>query len=152
MKNTFILFVRNFIVQIMKMEHIKLSEEVEAYKKCLADMNEMGMMTIKSKSKMIWRNCNFIFYVVETALSQFYTLFIPLLIVNEHLELHEDLKAKYIEGAREQKELYNKVLELRGKHVPDCEFFITETKMNLNNLEWFTNYSTYRKHKGLLSV
>lgn len=36
-------------------------------------------------------------------------------IVNEQLELHEDLKSKYIAGAKEQKELYNKVLELRGK-------------------------------------
>lgn len=35
--------------------------------------------------------------------------------VNEHWESHEDLKSKYIEGAKERKELYNKVLELRGK-------------------------------------
>lgn len=34
--------------------------------------------------------------------------------MNEQLELHEDLKSKYIEGAKVQKELYNKVLELRG--------------------------------------
>ncbi|KAK7324407.1 hypothetical protein VNO77_27943 [Canavalia gladiata] len=34
--------------------------------------------------------------------------------INEQLESHEDLKSKYIEGAKERKELYNKVLELRG--------------------------------------
>ena len=32
----------------MKMEHIELSEEVETYKKCLADMSEIGI-TIKAK-------------------------------------------------------------------------------------------------------
>ncbi|KAJ1430698.1 Translation initiation factor aIF-2, bacterial-like [Sesbania bispinosa] len=69
-------------VKIMKMEHIKLLEEAEAYKKCEADMLEMGLI-IKSK-------------------------------INEQQESHEDLKSKYIEGAKERKELYNKVLELRG--------------------------------------
>ncbi|XP_020220094.1 kinesin-like protein KIN-14Q [Cajanus cajan] len=34
--------------------------------------------------------------------------------MNEQLESHEDLMYKYIEGAKERKELYNKVLELRG--------------------------------------
>ncbi|KHN28807.1 Kinesin-4, partial [Glycine soja] len=34
--------------------------------------------------------------------------------INEQLESHEDLKSKYIEGATERKDLYNKVLELRG--------------------------------------
>ncbi|KAE9590546.1 hypothetical protein Lal_00023473 [Lupinus albus] len=34
--------------------------------------------------------------------------------MNEELKAHEDLKVKYIEGAKERKELYNKVLELRG--------------------------------------
>ncbi|KAL6548729.1 hypothetical protein OROGR_008495 [Orobanche gracilis] len=33
---------------------------------------------------------------------------------NEQLKSHEDLKSKYIEGAKERKELYNKVLDLRG--------------------------------------
>ncbi|XP_028752425.1 kinesin-like protein KIN-14Q [Neltuma alba] len=69
-------------VKIMKMEHIKLSEEVETYKKYLADMSEVGI-TIKSK-------------------------------IHEQLEFHEDLRSKYLEGARKQKELYNKVLELKG--------------------------------------
>lgn len=36
----------------MKVEHMKLSEEVETYKKYVADMSEMGM-AIKSKSKEI---------------------------------------------------------------------------------------------------
>ncbi|CAL5187205.1 unnamed protein product [Lathyrus oleraceus] len=69
-------------LKIMKMEHIKLLEEAEAYKKYEADISELGLI-IKSK-------------------------------MNEQLELSEDLKSKYIEGTKIQKELYNKVLELRG--------------------------------------
>ncbi|XP_027342983.1 kinesin-like protein KIN-14Q [Abrus precatorius] len=69
-------------VKIMKMEHINLLEEAQAYQKYQADVREMGFI-IKSK-------------------------------INEQLESHEDLKSKYIEGAKERKELYNKVLELRG--------------------------------------
>lgn len=42
-------------------------------------------------------------------------ILIPLLKVNEQQQSHEDLKSKYLEGAKQQKELYNKVLELRGK-------------------------------------
>lgn len=34
--------------------------------------------------------------------------------MKEQIDLHEDLKIKFVEGAREQKELYNKVLELKG--------------------------------------
>lgn len=37
--------------------------------------------------------------------------------MNEQLESHEDLKFKYMEGAKERKDLYNKVLELRGKQA-----------------------------------
>ncbi|KAK4804997.1 hypothetical protein SAY86_004814 [Trapa natans] len=34
--------------------------------------------------------------------------------INQQEELHNDLKAKFVEGAKERKELYNKVLELKG--------------------------------------
>ncbi|KAI8005885.1 Kinesin-like protein KIN-14Q [Camellia lanceoleosa] len=33
--------------------------------------------------------------------------------VNQQVELHEDLKIKFIKGAKERKELYNKILELK---------------------------------------
>lgn len=36
------------------------------------------------------------------------------LLVNQQVHLHEDLKIKFVEGAKERKELYNKVLELKG--------------------------------------
>lgn len=36
------------------------------------------------------------------------------LLVKEQVALHEDLKIKYLEGVKERKELYNKVLELKG--------------------------------------
>ncbi|XP_062011918.1 kinesin-like protein KIN-14Q [Rosa rugosa] len=69
-------------LKIMKMDHIKLSEEALAYKNCLADMNEMRS-------------------TIHSAL-------------NQQVSLHNDLKTKFIEGAKERKELYNKVLELKG--------------------------------------
>ncbi|KAH7513257.1 hypothetical protein FEM48_Zijuj12G0178100 [Ziziphus jujuba var. spinosa] len=34
--------------------------------------------------------------------------------INQQVHLHEDLKIKFVEGAKERKELYNKVLELKG--------------------------------------
>lgn len=37
------------------------------------------------------------------------------LLVNQEAHLHEDLKIKFVEGAKERKELYNKVLELKGE-------------------------------------
>ncbi|XP_054816089.1 kinesin-like protein KIN-14Q isoform X2 [Prosopis cineraria] len=69
-------------VKVMKVEYLKLSEEIETYKKYLADMSEVELI-IMSK-------------------------------INGQQESHEDLKSKYLEGAKQQKELYNKVLELRG--------------------------------------
>ncbi|KAK6947249.1 Malectin domain [Dillenia turbinata] len=69
-------------VKILKMEHVNLSEEVSAYKKCLGDMNEINL-------------------VIQSTL-------------NKQVAIHEDLKTKFIEGAKERKELYNKVLELKG--------------------------------------
>ncbi|KAL9345845.1 hypothetical protein Peur_060698 [Populus x canadensis] len=69
-------------LKIMKMEHIKLSEEALAYKNCVVDMDEIRS-TILSKMK-------------------------------QQVDLHEDLKIKFVEGAKERKELYNKVLELKG--------------------------------------
>ncbi|KAL5736762.1 hypothetical protein ACOSP7_031242 [Xanthoceras sorbifolium] len=69
-------------LKIMKIEQTKLSEEASAYKKCLADMNEMSS-TIQST-------------------------------IYHQVDLYEHLKVKFINGTKEQKELYNKVLELKG--------------------------------------
>ncbi|XVE52839.1 hypothetical protein DITRI_Ditri02bG0156500 [Diplodiscus trichospermus] len=69
-------------LKIMKMEHIKLTEEASLYKKFIMDINEIG----------------------TTILSR----------INKQADLHEDLEIKFIEGAKERKELYNKVLELKG--------------------------------------
>ncbi|XP_068656130.1 kinesin-like protein KIN-14R [Aristolochia californica] len=69
----------------LKTEHQKLSEETLECKKCLADV---GDITTKIQS-----------------------------ILNQRASLekqHEELKLKYTEGAKERKELYNKVLELKG--------------------------------------
>ncbi|PON67278.1 Kinesin-like protein [Parasponia andersonii] len=75
-------------LKIMKLEHIKLSEEAAAYKNCLADMKEMSS-------------------TIDSA-------------VNQQMELNEHLKAKFVEGAKERKELYNKVLELKGNMRVFC--------------------------------
>ena len=39
------------------------------------------------------------------------------LTVKQQVDLHEDLKIKFVEGAKERKELYNKVLELKGRFI-----------------------------------
>ncbi|XP_042485130.1 kinesin-like protein KIN-14Q [Macadamia integrifolia] len=71
--------------KILKMEHIKLSEEGLEYKKCLTEMAQMAH-TIQST-------------------------------MNQHVDMEKefkDIKLKFIEGAKERKEIYNKVLELKG--------------------------------------
>lgn len=95
----------------MKMEHIKLAEEARAYKKCLTDMDEMRT-AIHSASKLA---CS---YIPNFQLYYLFTftilIFFSLALVNQQVDLHEDLKIKFVEGAKERKELYNKVLELKG--------------------------------------
>ncbi|KAF6139559.1 hypothetical protein GIB67_015516, partial [Kingdonia uniflora] len=71
--------------KMLKMEHTRLSAEALEYKKCIKDVTEM------------------------TSTIQF--------AISQKLELERDHKAlqlKFIEGAKERKELYNKVLELKG--------------------------------------
>lgn len=53
-----------------------------------------------------------IFVLLFLVLANFLKFFFP--IVNQQVNLHKDLKTKFIEGAKERKELYNKVLELKG--------------------------------------
>ncbi|XP_043700677.1 kinesin-like protein KIN-14Q isoform X2 [Telopea speciosissima] len=72
-------------LKILKMEHITLSEEASEYKKCLTDMTQITNI-IQSK-------------------------------MNQHVVTEKELnevKLKFIEGAKERKELYNKVQELKG--------------------------------------
>ncbi|XP_043689012.1 kinesin-like protein KIN-14Q isoform X2 [Telopea speciosissima] len=71
--------------KILKMEYIKLSEEASEYKKCLADMAQMT-------------------HTIQSTMNQY---------VDMEKE-SKDIKLKFIEGAKERKELYNKVLELKG--------------------------------------
>ncbi|KAL2476482.1 Di-glucose binding protein with Kinesin motor domain [Abeliophyllum distichum] len=69
-------------LKLLKMDHIKLSEEATSFKQCLADMDGVGSI-IQSK-------------------------------INQHTQLYDDVKIKFLEGVKERKELYNKVLELKG--------------------------------------
>ncbi|GMH24874.1 hypothetical protein Nepgr_026717 [Nepenthes gracilis] len=69
-------------LKILKLEHIKLSEETLEYKKCLADMDETR-------------------YVIQST-------------VRQQIDMHKEVQEKFIEEAKERKELYNKVLELKG--------------------------------------
>ncbi|XP_077253842.1 kinesin-like protein KIN-14Q [Tasmannia lanceolata] len=69
----------------LKIQHLNLLEEGSKCRKCLEDVTQMTA-TIQST-------------------------------MNRHVDLereHNDLKLKFIEGAKERKELYNKVLELKG--------------------------------------
>ncbi|KAF9620560.1 hypothetical protein IFM89_013225 [Coptis chinensis] len=71
--------------KMLKVEHKNLLEEALEYKKGLEDMTQVTTM-------------------IECTIHQ-----------NEVLEKeHKDLKLKFIEGSKERKELYNKVLELKG--------------------------------------
>ncbi|KAG0501575.1 hypothetical protein HPP92_001647 [Vanilla planifolia] len=71
--------------KMMKLEHSKLTKEALEYKKCLADM---AIMTNSIVSKM-GSNIN---------------------LVNEY----QCLKLKFIEESKERKELYNRMIELKG--------------------------------------
>ncbi|WRX28361.1 Kinesin motor domain - like 10 [Theobroma cacao] len=73
----------------MKMEHIKLSEEVSMCKNCFKDIGEIGSSILSRR--------------------------------NQQADLHEDLQIKFLRGAKERKELYNKVLELIGNIRVFCQ-------------------------------
>ncbi|XXG74727.1 hypothetical protein AAC387_Pa07g3375 [Persea americana] len=69
----------------LKIQHLKLSEEALQCRKCLTDVTQMAE-------------------AIQSSMNQ-----------RANLEReHDDLKLKFIEGAKERKELYNKVLELKG--------------------------------------
>jgi len=98
------------------MEHITLVEEAREYKKCLEDMDKIRA-TIHSASNL---KCSH--FLVSNYKSMYEILFLLslysfffLALVNQRVDSHEDLKIKFMEGAKERKELYNKVLELKGK-------------------------------------
>ncbi|KAI3457574.1 hypothetical protein Pfo_014237 [Paulownia fortunei] len=69
-------------LKILKMDHIRLSEDASLFKQYLAEME--GVRS----------------FVQST--------------MNQHVQLHEDIKIKFLQEVKEKKELYNKVLELKG--------------------------------------
>lgn len=71
--------------EILKIEHSELSEEALQYKECLADMVQMTSTVQSAMTKHIYLE-----------------------------KENSDLRMKFINGAKERKELYNKVLELKG--------------------------------------
>ncbi|GAB4846713.1 hypothetical protein Ancab_025719 [Ancistrocladus abbreviatus] len=70
-------------MKILKLEHIRLTEDALEYKKCLAKYVDETTQAIHSA-------------------------------VSQQLQLHKELQVKFSEGEKERKELYNKVLELKG--------------------------------------
>ncbi|KAL0443659.1 UNVERIFIED_CONTAM: Kinesin-like protein KIN-14Q [Sesamum latifolium] len=68
-------------LKIMKMDHIRLSEDASLFKHYLAEMEDVRS-------------------IVQTTM-------------NQHVQLHEDVKMKFLQADKEKKELYNKVLELK---------------------------------------
>ncbi|KAI3509340.1 hypothetical protein L1887_24550 [Cichorium endivia] len=75
-------------LKIMKMDQIKLLEDVEGYKKCAADLNDMSC-------------------IIESR-------------IDEQAKQHKDLKIEFKKGAKERKELYNKIQELKGNTIVFC--------------------------------
>ncbi|GFP98842.1 kinesin-like protein kifc3 [Phtheirospermum japonicum] len=69
-------------LKILKMDHIKLSEDASLFKHCLAEMEGVGS-------------------IVQSTM-------------NQQNQLHDDIKNKFLQEVKERKELYNKVLELKG--------------------------------------
>ncbi|KAK4398260.1 Kinesin-like protein KIN-14Q [Sesamum angolense] len=69
-------------LKIMKMDHIRLSEDASFFKQYLAEMEDVRS-------------------IVQTTM-------------NQHVQLHEDVKMKFLQADKEKKELYNKILELKG--------------------------------------
>ncbi|XP_030439604.1 kinesin-like protein KIN-14Q isoform X4 [Syzygium oleosum] len=74
-------------LKILKMEQISLSEEASTYRKCLEEMflEEMKVVGCTIQST-----------------------------IDQQTKSHEDLMIKLVEGSKQRKELYNKVLELKG--------------------------------------
>lgn len=60
-----------------------------------------------------------IIYLRVRILILFINLYGHVLAVNKHVQLHEDIKIKFLQEVKEKKELYNKVLELKGKKSND---------------------------------
>ena len=78
----------------------------------MVDMNDM--------SSIIQFKCKFKFLTDFLILYKFSFLILDsLLAVNQQEVVHEDLKLKFINGAKERKELYNKILELKGSMIFD---------------------------------
>ncbi|KAL6570548.1 hypothetical protein OROGR_000098 [Orobanche gracilis] len=73
-------------LKILKMDHIKLSEDASMFKQYMTEMQ--GVVSI----------------VQSTRTS----------LMDQHNQLHEDIKMKFLQEVKERKELYNKVLELKG--------------------------------------
>lgn len=69
----------------LKSEHQKLLQESEEYKKCLADTTQMATTILQYVNKYASLECEF-----------------------------KDLKEKFSEEAKERKDLYNKLIELKG--------------------------------------
>ncbi|KAL2943514.1 Kinesin-like protein KIN-14Q [Bienertia sinuspersici] len=77
----------------LKLDQIKLSEEALKYKNCLEEMDDLK--SIIQVSDLFLTNAG-------------------LLIVTQQVSDHDELKRKISDGEKQRKELYNKVLELKG--------------------------------------
>lgn len=54
--------------------------------------------------------------------------------VNQHIATHKELKVKFLEGAKQNKELYNKVLELKGQQLSVHNSHISKQDKGSGNL------------------
>ncbi|KAL6554342.1 hypothetical protein OROMI_020015 [Orobanche minor] len=73
-------------LKILKMDYVKLSEDASMYKQYITEMQGVGSIIQSTRTSLI----------------------------EQHNQLHEDIKMKFIQEVKERKALYNKVLELKG--------------------------------------
>ena len=98
---------------MLKLDHIKLSEEALKYKHCLGEMDDLkSIVQVSCKRTNTTRPYNLISCTADFVLIS--CPFVKMLIVTQQVSDHDELKRKISEGEKQRKELYNKVLELKG--------------------------------------
>ena len=91
----------------MKLEHIKLAQEASSFNKFMAEMNDMRSAIHSTGKQVNWSG--------RWTLQLYFLIpFLCFPSVSQQTCLNEHLKRKFVDGAKERKELYNKVLELKG--------------------------------------
>ena len=112
--------------QVLKSEYTKVFEEAKCYASALPDISEMTS-SVQALGEY-WNVCT----TVQLSYDSDILLISIFFAVNEHDELkvqYSELKAKFVEESKERKQLYNKILELKGKFIIS-RFMLAVYKLN----------------------